>query len=187
MRGLLIKRGPDNYRLYVGEVAYATTGESPLKKLSLKNCQSIERGYDLDELAKEVYRDFPLTSKDDLSRWGQDVHAPKKQKAYKKGFMKALELVSDKRFSRGDVAYILNTMQIDDISFDEAIIKLQSLQQSEWVVEVEMRCLVSASFQMLDFSKDPIQTTGKVDLGCMEERPKLDENKCLILKRIINA
>ena len=35
----------------------ATTEDSPYKRLSMKNCQAIELGYDLDELAE---KEFPF-------------------------------------------------------------------------------------------------------------------------------
>ena len=60
---------------------------------------------------------------------------------------------------------------------------IQSLQQTEWLVEVEMECLVSASLETFDFSQVPLKRTGKVALPCLEERPKLDAEGCLILKR----
>lgn len=42
MKGKLIKRGIDEYILYVNDVLpYATTDNSPYKKLSLKNCQTM--------------------------------------------------------------------------------------------------------------------------------------------------
>ena len=42
----------DEYKLYSHDSCIATTHESPYKKLSLKNCQAIENGYDLDELTQ---------------------------------------------------------------------------------------------------------------------------------------
>ena len=59
-------------------------------KLSLKNCQAIENGYDLDELAREI------TDKEHLL-------ATQYSKGFEKGiivgFQKALELMGDKKFS----------------------------------------------------------------------------------------
>jgi len=63
-------------------------------KLSIKNCQAIERGYDLDELAnKLVYSKYPFHPSNDSEYW-LDM--------YKEGFQKALELMGDKKFTLED-------------------------------------------------------------------------------------
>jgi len=59
------------------------------QRLALKNCQAIERGYDLDELALE-----------ECQLW---EHFGTAQGGYIKGFQKALELMGDKKFSEEDV------------------------------------------------------------------------------------
>jgi len=51
-------------------------------------------------------------------------------------------------------------------------------------VEVEMYCLASASYVIMDFSAEPIALTDEIGLSCIEEKPKLDDNGCLILKRV---
>jgi hypothetical protein len=61
-------------------------------KLSLKNCQAIERGYDLDEDALEEMAEDMLQSKD----WDNDITLPFNGgyiKGVIEGFQKALELV----------------------------------------------------------------------------------------------
>jgi hypothetical protein len=45
---MILKKLGDEYKLYSHDSCIATTHESPYKKLSLKNCQAIENGYDLD-------------------------------------------------------------------------------------------------------------------------------------------
>lgn len=95
-------------------------------KLSFKNCQAIERGYDLDELA---YSSFPNgtyeTSEIDL---GLDM--------YKLGFQKALELMGDKKFSEVNMedAYYFGSRKLRGEYLDF----IKTFQQTEWDVEVEM-------------------------------------------------
>jgi hypothetical protein len=80
---------------------------------------------------------------------------------FKIGFQKALELMGDKKFSEEDVREAFFHVQ-NEPTFD---VFIQSLQQTEWDVEVVME---------------------KIDLsfGCYKIQPKFDEEGCLILKRI---
>ena len=95
----------------------------PLPLLSLKNCQAIELGYDLEELFNDVdesidYHEFDFTS-------------------FRLGFQKALELMGDKKFSEEDIheAYSLGERREDRSGFHDL---LHLKQQTEWGVEVEM-------------------------------------------------
>ena len=58
-----------------------------MKKLSLKNCQAIENGYDLDELAEK--------------RFGKSLHHASSRHSFKEGFQKAVEILGDKKFNYG--------------------------------------------------------------------------------------
>ena len=89
-------------------------------KLSLKNCQAIERGWDLDELAKIEY---PI-----CEVWN-DEEALIRELAFKKGFQKALELMGDKKFSEEDLMEAYSRGQTNS--------PIQSLKQTEWDVEIE--------------------------------------------------
>ena len=51
---MILKKLGDEYKLYSHDSCIATTHESPYKKLSLKNCQAIESGYDLDAFKKSL-------------------------------------------------------------------------------------------------------------------------------------
>ena len=136
----------------------ANTFDKPkghILQLSLKNCQAIERGYDLDELSKKYTR---------ISSVEFD--------AFKAGFQKALELMGDKKFSDEDVLTAMDVavnyeIKRDAQSYQEKIDFLKSLQQTEWDVIVEME----------DIQEIHID-------GVLTLQPKLDVENCLILKRI---
>lgn len=156
MNAKLIKgKHSGEYLLNMEGIGYITTYESSLPyKLSLKNCQAIERGYDLDELAEE-YR-----NKGDFS----SLHY------FKAGFQKALELIGDKKFSEDDVINIAEYVRVASQSSPSVrtkylLAEYQSLQQTEWEVKIEMVPALS--------------NNGNVYYG---DIPKLDENGCLILK-----
>ena len=129
---------------------------SIFSKLSLKNCQAIERGYDLDELANREYLDGYDNT--DLCRI-----------TFKDGFQKALELMGDKKFSEEDVISMIEKSRETGLTAQYLFL---TKQQTEWEVEVEMETvLYSANMPKEGESRPPL-------------RPKLDADGCLILKRI---
>jgi hypothetical protein len=165
MKGKLVKRSNGRFDLYKIEDVdqlntIASSFDNPIGKLSLKKCQAIELGYDLDDLAKKEYLDGYDTT--EMCR-----------AAFKDGFKKAIELMDDKKFSEDDVILISEYVRVASQStpnvrtkdlFDE----YQSLQQTEWDVEIVM--------EYQGFEED-----GKLREAYL---PKLDEDGCLILKRL---
>lgn len=146
-------------------------------RISIKNCQVIERGWDLDELAKREYLDGYDTT--ELCRT-----------TFKDGFQKALEILGDKKFSEEDVRKAIESARngsmqeqhngygrptelrfvLDNLSVNDII---QSLQQTEWEVEILEECL--------DKNCDGINKKGEcITTG----KPKLDKEGCLILKKL---
>ena len=114
----------NTFYLKVGETILGTSSNPNLSasirySLSLKNCQEIELGYDLDELADKYCRGNSKIEDDFI----------------KKGFQKAIEILGDKKFSEDDMkeAYSRGFLQQGIKSFNSLI---QSLQQTEWDVEI---------------------------------------------------
>ena len=146
MEGKLIKTEVNYLLEGEGGVVIASTS---LKKegmsLSIKNCQAIENGYDLDELFNKVdesidYHEFDFTS-------------------FRLGIETILELMGDKKFSEDDLMEAYSRGQTNS--------PIQSLQQTQWDVEVVMVPAMS--------------NNGNVYYG---DIPKLDADGCLTLKRI---
>jgi hypothetical protein len=108
----------------------------------------------LDELAKIEY---PI-----CEVWN-DEEALIRELAFKKGFQKALELMGDKKFSEGQLREAFFHVQ-NEPTFD---VFKQSLQQTEWDVEIE--------------TVPALSNNGNVYYG---DIPKKDEYGCLIFKRI---
>lgn len=170
MKTKLIKTG-DQYLLQdeAGETLAITNGTIKGRMLSLKNCQAIENGYDLDELAKETTRNF----------LGPDV--PENimvfithSKMFQKGFKKALSILDGKNFSINEMEYARDKGKRDgDILWNEFI---QLLQQTEWDVEIETEVIP-------DLDSRP-EIDGQIFSTNKKEVIKLDMNGCLILKRI---
>ena len=149
MKAKLIKREDGLYFLHDenGKLIYG--------KLSLKNCEAIVNGYDLDELAENLYlKSGPDGISDTLS--------------FKIGFQKALEILGDKKFSEEDMKKAIHF----GASWREQLFNgttktselFESLQQTEWDVEIVM-----------DICGDKVYAVPE---------PALDENGCLILRRI---
>ena len=88
-------------------------------KLSLKNCQAIERGYDLDELADENTSDC-------------DASGCYPEDYFKQGFQKALEILGDKKFSDVNMedAYYFGSRKLRGEYLDF----IKTFQQTEWDV-----------------------------------------------------
>ena len=152
-----------------------------MKKLSLKNCEDVANGYDLVELFDEVdesidYQEFDISS-------------------FKLGFKKAIEILGDKKFSEKELTMLfayghqigMNTvLAIQSQHSPQPIPKpdsdklrdefIQSLQQTEWDVIIEMECPVCKEWGYISECRN----------NCNQKflQPKLDADGCLILRRI---
>jgi hypothetical protein len=131
-KGILIKRGETDFRLYVNEIPFATTDNSPYKKLSLRNCISIENGYDLEELAEQASKGII-----ENHIWALSMVY------FKAGFERALGILKDKKFSEADMhdAVMLGTCfenpGIEGISnYNEAKdLAIKRATKTEWEVK----------------------------------------------------
>jgi hypothetical protein len=162
MKAKLIK-SDIQYRLHNEEgIVIATSLENG--KLSIKNCQAIANGYDLDELAEKhygVHIKHGHTEEDSLQRKIDFIL----------GFVSALKILGDKKFSEDDLRLAMHFGKFGETNNQTTTIGfIKSLQQTEWDVEIV------------------IGTTNiRYDGGSYitaNPKPKLDENGCLILKRI---
>ena len=170
MKGKLIKTG-DEFLLkdLNGETLAITSGTMEGRMLSLKNCQTIERGYDLDEEISNIVKTIVLDDR------GTDIWYGTSMAVGKLCFKKALELLGDKKFDMDDITLAfrsgiehgLNPKKTNTTEY------VQSLQQTEWDVEILEECL--------DKNCDGVNKKGDcITTGI----PKLDEESCLILKKL---
>jgi len=159
MKAKLIKDN-DGYWLDISDDGITKRPLTDFGQLSIKNCEAIANGYDLDKLADEYYKRLELV--------------PHKGNAYISGFQKALEILGDKKFSINEVVELCkilmsNPFETSGKTYQELTDNyIQSLQQTEWDVEVEKENV------MHDYN-------GNISLGA---KFKLDSDGCLILKRI---
>ena len=162
MNAKLYKTEKENYVLvdptkgtYDDGYMLGTSRESQYNKLSIKNCETIECGYDLDELLDNITPNNGTTG--NISE----------RIGFVKGFQKALDLNNTKLYTLEDMMNCWNkalTFQDHKELFGYHI---QSIQQKEWDVEVVMVPAMS--------------NNGNVYYG---DIPKLDPDGCLILKTI---
>ena len=154
MKAKLIKIR-NGYDLYNGnEMIGSTFSHQNIPLLSLKNCQAIERGYDLDELVLDYEKENE-----------EHIQIDERQKqAFKEGFQKALELMETeikqlREFTKGFA---------EDWDFDGG-----------WNCIVEMEYIGKCNGNNGDgcFQESPGH-----NCGCFERNPKLDADGCLILK-----
>ena len=197
MKAQLVKR-QDRFDLYNESDGskIASTLPNPMGKLSLKNCEAIANGYDLDELAcNEIGIDISVINHIDNKVIENDsVSTPIHEagavgaglyhmvKGFEIGFQKALEILGDKKFSEKDMSKAWSEgyhRKVDELNggklnyFDDLI---KSLQHVEWDVEIEMEPYVVSGNE--DFVGD-----GETHIIETKLRPQLDADGCLILKR----
>ena len=156
-------------------VMYSLSGDNLPENyvLSDKNCQSIERGFDLDELADEYCNKIPFTLYE--------------QEIFKDGFQKAVELMGDKKFSDDQLKQSLwglghvlfhncqnGFAEGEPQKYIDSII--QSLQQTEWDVEI----LEIENDEVYSVSENMKVAHNKAFDGVLF---KYDADGCLILKR----
>lgn len=141
-----------------------------MKKLSIKNCEAIANGYDLDELA------IKFTKNESYGERNGDLF-----KGYLFGFQKALSILGDKKFSETELyrAFLINAAG-DDFTLNQFFNNtvLPMFQETEWDVEIV-------------YEKDCYSSAGRCDklimadcIICTPVTYLRDENGCLILKRI---
>ena len=151
MKAKLIKDN-DGYWLDISDDGITKRPLTDFGQLSIKNCEAIANGYDLDKLADEYYKRLELV--------------PHKGNAYISGFQKALEILGDKKYNEYVKFMFQFGFNLDNpMSRNEYDAHIQSLQQTEWDVEI-----------------DVLMT--EREGGVVIETPKLDADGCLILKRI---
>ena len=159
MKGKLIKTGNDYLLKDInGETLAITSGTMEGRMLSLKNCQAIERGYDLVDIKKKIFNGFDgCPDSFTLAAVERTIEV-------------MMELMGDKKFSEDDVISIIEKSRKTGLT-----IQYLSLanQQTEWAVEIVEECL-DKNCNGIN-KKGECITTGK---------PKLDEEGCLILKKI---
>lgn len=202
MKGKLIKEYSDYYLVSDAEIQpgdeYVKLGgrprelflgctfhKTPVANLSLKNCQAIERGYDLDELASE-YANKELNS--ELTSKAGNFYGF--SSSFKEGFQKALELLSDKKFSEKDMRRAMSAglsigygrqfdIEMEGLEIHEYI---KSLQQTEW--DVELIELEDGEWYEKIQGEPPMKVNIQHNKAFDGVLPKLDNDGCLILKRI---
>jgi hypothetical protein len=161
MKGKLIKRDND-YCLYneSGETIAASWANVTGRKLSKENCDEIFGIVDVNKLAEEWVFDK------NGHKWSNnDNSAGDNYGSYKEGFNKAMELNKDKVFTLEELYLVFALGKNNDESRINKLINSR-LQPTE--IEVEILCLHTG---------DPEYTT---NTGL----PKLDEDGCLILKKL---
>lgn len=159
MKAKLIKLQNGEYDLLIDTNLKNLAGT----KLSLKNCQAIERGYDLEDLATDAADNY-----DASGNW----HVA--YELFKAGFQKALELMGDKKFTLEDMMNCWNKALKFQEHKETLGEHIQSLQQKEWDVEVEMKPVFDIEYSNNGHRTEKFNKT--------EYRPKLDADGCLILK-----
>ena len=177
MKGFELVKREDHWDLYNEDGhKIASTLDGCNSKLSIKNCEEIFNGYDLDKLAENTYREYPTDLKESEYHYNRDYQVHKKRKAFIKGFNAAVEILGDKKFSEDDMVEFAMSMisqyQFGNTNIHNRELLKESLpQQTEFDVELVMECCGNYS--------------APCKYNCeYGQKPKLDAEGNLILKRI---
>ena len=167
------------------------------RRLNLDNCDEIFGVINVEKLAEEKFRLLELTNHISDSYVGEENNQLLgHRKTYIKGFNKAMELNKDKLFTVEDIkkaiemarkgsiqeqhnGYGQRTSPIfvsDNLSVDTII---QSLQQP---TEIEVEVVMGTLCRQIDCVDDARLIESKIVWD--KEDPILDENGCLILKKL---
>ena len=140
--------------------------------LSLKNCQAIENGYDLDEMSKEETRKF----------LGHDV--PENimlfiahSKMFQVGFQKAIEILGDKKFTIEDMITAMDRVwSWCEDNQDKDCATLDELEEKH----------IQLLHLPLEIDVEVVMDRIPADLapGGWDVFPKLNAEGCIILKRV---
>ena len=191
MEGKLIKTEV-NYILEndKGVIIASTSLKKKGLSLSIKNCEAIANGYDLDELAcKEIGIDIsvinhidkkmienssPTTPINEAGALGAGLYH--QVKGFEIGFKKALEILADKKYTETELyhAFLINSAGNNTTLrnfFEQTVLPM--FNDNAW--DVEICCYIGNGDKESDSFKDPIVTNTGI--------PKLDANGCLILRR----
>ena len=166
MKAQLVKR-QDRWDLYIEDGSkIASSAPNPMVKLSIKNCEAIENGYDVFKLAYDSSKEFLIES----------THSPSFTFGYEQGFQKALEILGDKKFTLEEMMNCWNKALKFQDHKETLGEHIQSLQQTEFDVEIEMENSLSNGYK-----NQPDNIIGFI--AEYKSVPKLDSEGCLILKR----
>jgi hypothetical protein len=170
MKAKLINRGNGDYKLYVDETTYATTSDSPYKKLSKQNCDEIFGVVDVERLAEEYFlNEYSWNKKNTLPYKDSDVQLTKND--FIKGFNKHAELNKDKVFNLSDMKRAFNCgRDLESIDRFEEWRTFTNFIDSLQPIEIEVEIVMDA----VPADRAP---------NGWSTFPKLDSNGCLILKR----
>ena len=140
-------------------------------KLSLKNCEAIANGYNLDKLISVELKKLPYEKHVDDGQYNDGQLAGFELGA-EWGFQKALEILGDKKFSEVNMedAYYFGSRKLRGEYLDF----VKTFQQTEWDVEIVTEPM----------NLDEIREQGKGFLNSPTNKPKLDAKGCLLLKKI---
>ena len=201
-RDMILMKIGEEYKLYSHDSCIATTHESPYKKLSKQNCDEIFEIFDVEKLAcDECHIDISAykiiqTLKSGHSK--SELQLESKVDGFILGFNKAVALNKDKLFTVDDMISAYHQGANDGASYESACgdhdsykqmkearkeseddysYFIESLQQPT-EIEVEIVTHVDLAATPTD-SRHPDAYLG-TDTGI----PFLDENGCLILKKL---
>ena len=162
-----------------GVIIASTSIKKGINSLSKQNCDSIFGVVDVEKLTKDSYQkysvhDNKLSLDEQIQRSGGFIVG------FKEGFNKVMELNKDKVFTLKDIK---KAIEFDKFGFMHGEIDYLKNENeiNEFIQSLQQPTEIDVVIVMETCSMNPL------DLDCDEiiERPKLDSEGCLILKRVV--
>lgn len=153
-----------------GKVIADVIGDN-VQKLSLQNCYEIEINIDIHNMAIKLIHTDP-----EYIEHGFTKFMDGKYNGFIEGVETIIEISKDKKFTEDDIRKAYKKGEEDSytqggLTKQKEDNYIQSLQQTEWDVIIEMEPAIYTAILPKDREERPAY------------KPKLDENGCLILKR----
>lgn len=180
MKSLLIRKAKGWYNLYDSKVGIGSTQKALQgQKLSIRNCNEIFGVFDVEKLAGEYATSTTFIKKGEVPTYKEIEDAEHiSEIAFIEGFNKAMDLNKDKVFTLEQVHKLLRLVQITE-------------NRDFWVYEDGKNVLQIDAFiskHIEEQTPTEIEVEVEMDNGSDElyvfPVPKLDEDGCLILKKI---
>ena len=147
-------------------------------KLSHKNCQSIENGYEFDEYEECIFYagkfGYPLPEGFSDEQVGR-LHG------FIDGFQKALEILGNKKFTEYDILVAMISMQGQEVFYEKTF--EETLETRKLYIENYIKNLKKTECNVEIVTKPYTEVSEGFNLEQKREF-KVDKDGCLILKRI---
>ena len=164
----IAKRNYDNsFDRYYKKIIASNDNSIPnVQKLSSSNCEEIRLGFNIDKIVDLKFSNLSVSEEN--------------IRYFREGFMECLKIASEKKYTETEVSRLMRKIKNGwfDVDYNKHI---SSVETYDWEVKCKMD--ISGECKGNDDNGCFLDSPGH-NYGCMSSSFSLDEDGCLILKRI---